>query len=87
MVPFDDAEKELDFILTKAEPLVAKEHFTSMLKIVKLINSLARPSKVIERESSYPFLHKVFWSGLLSKSEDGSVPSIANILNTSLLLV
>ena len=72
MMPFEEAEKEMEYALEHhAESVINAESFTNMLKTLKLIQRLHRPSKQIERSVTYPFLHKVFWSGILTSEETG----------------
>ena len=62
------------------------DNFTTILKLIRVIQNLHRPSKNIERKSSYEFLHQVFWSGLLANKRDGSKPTTKIILNATHLL-
>lgn len=57
--------------------------------MIRLIQRLHRPEKQIERSSTYPFLHKAFWSGLLTEDleEEGAGINTRKILNACYFLV
>ena len=57
MYPFPEAEKELDYALKQSEMIINIDNFTTILKLIRVIQNLHRPSKNIERNSSYEFLH------------------------------
>ena len=53
-----------------------------MLLLMKIIQNLYKPSKTIEHSPAIDFLNKVYWSGQLAKSKDGSRPKLNNMLQT-----
>ena len=57
MYPFPEAEKELEYALKQSEMIINIDNFTTIIKLIRVIQNLHRPSKSIERKSSYEFLH------------------------------
>ena len=80
--PFDGASKELQHALQLGDSLINDENFPSMLLLMKIIQNLYKPSKTMNNSPAIDFLNKVYWSGLLAKSKDGSKPKLNNMLQT-----
>lgn len=69
--PFADAERELEYLLQFGDKIIDEVDFPCLLRLMRVIEILHRPSDQIESKPSHTFLNKVFWTGLLTKDSDG----------------